>query len=172
MTSVVERVREELHEEREAYAAGADRPVGALTVLAGSYLVAVATGALLLRGRRRLPDRVRFGDLAVLSVATHKLSRMLAKDSVTAPLRAPFTQLEGSAGHGELNERVRGTGMRKALGELVTCPFCLAVWVATAFMFAYVVAPRLTRLAAMALTAVTASDVLQFEYTRLKERDN
>ena len=166
---MVEKLREELHEEKQAYTQGRNRPIGALAAISGTYLALVAAGSILLRGRRPLPDRVNFADLAVLSVATHKLSRIVAKDSVTAPLRAPFTELQGPAGAGELNERVRGTGFRRALGELITCPFCLAVWVATAFAFAYVVAPRFTRLAAMALTAVTASDMLQFEYARLKD---
>src|SRR6266568_6180594 len=50
--------------------------------------------------------------------------RLITKDPVTSPLRAPFTVFEGQEGQAELKEEVRGHGARKAVGELVTCPFC------------------------------------------------
>lgn len=37
-------------------------------------------------------------DLAVLALATQHLTRLVSKDSVTAPLRVPFTEYEGEAG--------------------------------------------------------------------------
>src|SRR5438034_11399668 len=108
---------------------------------------AAATGMaafVAVRGRR-LPDRLTWSDLALIAVATHKLSRQLAKDPVTSPLRAAFTRYTGTSGEAEVAEEVRGRGMRKALGELVTCPFCLGQWVATVGVFGLLVAPRPTR---------------------------
>jgi hypothetical protein len=35
-----------------------------------------------------LPEKINFADLLLLGVATHKLSRIIAKDRVTSPLRA------------------------------------------------------------------------------------
>ena len=55
-------------------------------------------------------------------------------------------------------------GVKHAVGELLTCPFCLAQWVGTAFVFGYVTAPRATRLAALTMTTVAGADVLQFLY--------
>ncbi len=46
---------------------------------------------------RPLPERVSPGDILLLGVATHKLSRLLAKDWVTSFYRAPFTEYQGSA---------------------------------------------------------------------------
>jgi hypothetical protein len=51
----------------------------------------------------------------------------------------------------------------------MTCPFCLALWVATGLTGGLVLAPRLTRLAATALTATAASDFLQMAYSLAKE---
>jgi len=51
-------------------------------------------------------------------------------------------------------------GVKHAVGELLTCPFCLAQWVGTAFVFGYATAPRATRLAALTMTTVAGSDVL------------
>ncbi len=74
----------------------------------------------------------------------------------------------GTSGEAELAEEVRGTGPRKALGELATCPFCLGQWVATGLLAGLVIAPRPTRLAADVLTAVAGASVLQLVYARLQ----
>ena len=59
-------------------------------------------------------------------------------------------------------------GVKHAVGELLTCPFCLAQWVGTGFVFGYVTAPKATRLAALTMTMVAGSDVLQFVYDAIQ----
>jgi hypothetical protein len=142
--------------------AGPSTPHAAMLGLYGAFVAATVVAGRL-RGVRP-PERLRLGDTVLLSVATHKASRLLSKDTVTSPLREPFTRTERSTGMGEVAESPRGTGLRRALGELLTCPFCLGVWVATGLTAGMVLAPRTTRLVATALTAVTASDVLQLAY--------
>ena len=66
----------------------------------------------------------------MLGIATHKLSRLITKDWVTSPFRAPFTKFKEADGVGEVTEEARGTGMQQAIGELVTCPWCVGPWVA------------------------------------------
>jgi len=46
-------------------------------------------------------------------MATHKISRLITKDKVTAFVRAPFTRFQEAAGHGELEEEARGEGLRR-----------------------------------------------------------
>lgn len=125
---------------------------------AGVLLAARASG-------RELP-RLSAGDLALFGVATHKLSRTLAKDKVTAALRAPFTEHagEGEAGPAEVRERPRGTGLRRSIGELVGCPYCLDQWVAAGFVGGSIFAPRATRLVAGVFTTVALADFLQIAY--------
>ena len=153
------------------YAPGQERPLLDHAALAGVYGAAVAGLSLVVKRRvKRLPDRIPAADLALLSVATHKLSRLLTKDTVTAPLRAPFTRLKGPGAGGEVNEEPRDNPPAKhAVGELVTCPFCMAQWVGTGFLFGYLLAPRATRAAASLFTMVAASDALQYAYTALGE---
>jgi hypothetical protein len=151
------------------YAPDEERPLGGYLILMAAYTAVVGAVAAAARVTgRRLPDRVSFGDLAMITVATHKISRLAAKDTVTTPFRAPFTRFEGAAGESEINESPRGHGMRHAMGELVTCPFCVGLWVATGFMGGLVLAPPLTRLIAATATAVVGSDVLHFGYEALK----
>ncbi len=166
-----ERARSAAAREGEEYEGESDRPVAGFLAIMGAYATIVSGLGVFLRRRGVvLPERVRFVDLALVTVATHKLSRLLAKDPVTSPLRAPFTRFAGTAGLGELREKVRGTGFRKAIGALVTCPFCLGVWVATGFGFGLVAAPRATRFVASILTAVTGADVLHLAYAVLEQK--
>ena len=160
------RVRDRI---QAAYAHGHERPLtGYLTVLGTYASVFGLLGAAARLGRVRVPERIGFADTALLTVATHKASRLLAKDSVTSPLRAPFTRYEEPAGEGEVTESVRGHGARHAVGELMTCPFCLSVWVASGLAAGLVFAPRPTRLALSTLTAIAGSDALQLVYDRAK----
>jgi hypothetical protein len=155
----------------EGYAPGEERPLLDHVALVGVYGAAVTGLTLLVRRRKRpLPKAIPASDLALLSVATHKLSRLLTKDTVTAPFRAPFTRFKGPGAAGEVNEEPREDSPAKhAVGELVTCPFCMAQWVGTGFLFGYLLAPRATRAAASLFTMVAASDVLQYAYTALGE---
>ena len=156
---------------KREYTQGEERPLGSCTVLMGAY-GAVLGGLTLLVSRQggRVTTRLGGTDLALVAVATRKLSRLLAKDPVTSPLRAPFTRFQGRSGDAELQEEVRGTGARKALDELITCPFCPGQWVATGFVYGMVLAPGVTRPVAAVFTALTAADFLQFAYAAAQEQ--
>jgi hypothetical protein len=117
----------------------------------------------------KLPKKPSLLDLALLGVATHKLSRIIAKDRITGILRAPFVSYIKSAGHGEVEEEPRGRGIQRGIGQLISCPYCLAPWCATAFAFGFIFAPRVTRLFAGILGAVAASDFLHKAYLKVDE---
>jgi hypothetical protein len=142
--------------------------LGSYGLLAGAY--ATALGVFLWHFRNRLPEEISPRDLALIGVASHKTSRTIAKDRVTAPLRAPFTEHEGEAGPGEIEEAPRGEGMRHTVGELLVCPFCLDQWVATAYAAGLVVAPRATRFVAATMATVAISDFLQIAYKASEKR--
>jgi hypothetical protein len=155
--------------QQREYTQGEDRPLGGFLGAMGVYSGVVAAGAVALKlSRRELPTRVPLGDAVLLTIGTFRLARRIAKDPVTSPLRAPFATFQGPSGEAELMEQVRGHGAKHAVGELLTCPFCLAQWVGTAFAFGYVAAPNATRLAALTMTMVAGSDALQFAYDALQ----
>jgi hypothetical protein len=156
-------------QERE-YTNGEPRPLAGDLGAMGVYVGLVSAAATAVRASgRRLPDRIPVGDAALLTVATFRLARRLAKDPVTSPIRAPFTRFEGASGHAEVAEEVREHGgVKHAVGELLTCPFCLAQWVGTGLVFGYVTAPNATRLAALTMTMVAGSDILQFVYDAIQ----
>lgn len=170
LAEAVDVVRHRVAEEQEEHRNGEERPLGGYVVLLGTYLSTVLGLGLVVRRRRRLPVRPTAADLALVAVATHKVARMLSKDSVLAAVRMPFTRYEEPAGPGEVNESVRGRGVRHAVGELLTCPFCLAQWVATGFTFGMLLAPRATRQVASVFCAVTVSDFLQLAYCAAEKK--
>lgn len=154
----------------EGYAPNENPPLAGYATLIGifaSMVGALSWGAR--RTGRRLPGRVPAGDLALLATATHKASRLIAKDRVTSVLRAPFTSLEGEGGPGEVEEQARGSGLRLAIGELLVCPYCLGPWVATGLAAGLVLAPGPTRWIASVLSAVFVADVLQIAYKGLED---
>jgi Protein of unknown function (DUF1360) len=132
-------------------------------------LIAAMLGVARRQGRE-LPERVPAGQLLLVGTASHKVSRLLSKDKVTSPLRAPFTELEGRGGPAEFEESSRGTGLRKAIGELLICPFCLGLWVIAAFSVGLLFAPRVTRFIASLFAALTISDFLQIAYKAAEEK--
>jgi Protein of unknown function (DUF1360) len=147
-----------------------ERPIAGYAVTMGAYAAAVGGLAAWMRAsRRRLPERVPAGDLALMTVATHKAARLISKERVTSPVRAPFTRFQGNAGAGEVSETARGHGVRRALGELLVCPYCISLWIATAFAAGFAVAPRPTRWTASVLTAVFGSDALQIAYKKAED---
>lgn len=147
------------------------RPLAAYAVLTTAF--GATFGASMLAAYRHaggFPERVGAGDIALMGMATHKVTRLLAKDRVTSFLRAPFTEYQDRAGHGELEEKARGRGMQLAAGELLICPYCLAQWVVGTFAVGFVAAPRLTRLLAAMWTAEAISDFAQLAYHAAEEK--
>jgi hypothetical protein len=132
--------------------------------------VSTAAAAALLAGRRaeQLPERFSMTDVLLGGLGTYKVSRLLAKGSVTSPVRAWFTTFEGAPGSSEHHESPRaGHGVRHTVGQLLTCPFCLAQWAALGYVSGLVAAPRPTRLVAAVFAVTALSDAMQQGYERL-----
>jgi hypothetical protein len=69
-----------------------------------------------------------------------------------------------------VSEKPRGKGLRRSLGELLTCHFCVGQWVASFFTYGLVFAPAVTRLVASIFAVVTLSDHLHQTYKALMKR--
>src|SRR5215218_9792587 len=136
-------VRRWARAQRREYTNGELRPLAGDLGAMGVYLGLVSAVAAAVRASgRQLPDRIPVGDAVLLTVGTFRLARRLAKDPITSPIRAPFTRFAGTSGEAEIMEQVREHGgVKHAVGELLTCPFCLAQWVGTGFVFGYATAP-------------------------------
>lgn len=147
-----------------------DQELPSYATLAGVFNLIFAVFLLVTKGAGRpIPERVDAKDIALLGVATHKLSLILSQDAVTSPLRAPFTERQDKESPKSIDEKPRGKGLRRSIGELLTCQFCLGMWVAAFFTYGLVLASRVTRLIATILTILTISDHLHQTYKILRK---
>lgn len=156
----------------DGYAPGdEERPLGSYSVLTAIF-GASFVGSLLAahRAGRTLPVEFSAKDIVLTGIATHKLSRLIARDKVTSFVRAPFTRFQQKAGHAEVDEEPRGSGVKLAIGELLVCPYCLAQWIAGAFIVGHVAAPRATRMLTAMWTAHAIADAAQLAYSAAEQR--
>lgn len=148
------------------------QPLPQFLAMLGTFTALIATAVVALKKEKgRLPERLSWPECVLLSLATHRLSRLVTLDQVTSPLRAPFTRFEEFASEGEVSEKARGTGIKQVIGDLVTCPYCAGVWVATGLRFSRALAPRLTTLAAEVLAVSAVSNFLNHAYAASKPRN-
>lgn len=162
--------REWFSRQRAEYSGEAARPIAGYSVGLVTYLVGVSGVAGAVRVTGRPLPRLDAGELALLAIATHKISRSLAKDPIASPLRMPLTRFEGASAPSELHEEVRASGMEHSLGELISCPFCLAPWVASGLFTTYTFFPGPARAVSTVYTAVACADFLQYAYATMQQR--
>jgi hypothetical protein len=146
--------------------ADADRPPYA------SYATLVATFAVGLGLASRLSDpeqELRPIDLVSLGLATFKASRTVSRDKVTSFVREPFVEETAYDGEGETPA---GTGMQRAVGELVTCSRCIGTWIAAGLASSLALTPRFGRLLVWSLDAAAVNDFLQAGFTALTQKAN
>jgi Protein of unknown function (DUF1360) len=149
-----------------------ERPLGSYGLLIALYTITFAAPLAVAARRGALPERPRFTDLVLLGMGTFKVSRLLASDAVTGVIRAPFVHYQGMEGVTTPKETPRGTGLRRAIGQLLLCPVCTGFWVASLMTAGLVAMPRATRIAAGALTIAAFSDFLQSAHKAADQRND
>ena len=145
------------------------RPLGTYAALTGTFIAGFGTVLAVAEARKRLDREVGLTDIALIGIASHKLSRLVSKDEVAAFVRAPFVEVRVED-EGRVEETPTGRGPRRALGRLLTCPSCVGQWAAAGFVAGHVWAPRTTRVVAAVFVADAVSDFLHVAYRSLKDR--
>jgi hypothetical protein len=139
-------------------------PYESYATLLGAFLTALALASRAADREREL----RGVEVAALGLATFKAARTVSRDKVTSFLREPFVEGEAYEGH----EHPAGTGMQRAVGELVTCTRCVGTWVAAGLAMSLTVTPRFGRLLVWTLDAAALNDFLQAGFVALAHASN
>jgi hypothetical protein len=147
-----------------------EQPLGSYVALAIFFNAAFGTALVAAAWRDRLPERHRLDDVLAVALATHKLARLVTKDSATSFIRAPFVRLDDKSGSNSLAEHPRGRGLRRSIGELLSCPECTGQWIAGGLTAGMLHAPRATRAVTSTFSALAVADLLQFAYAAMKSR--
>ncbi len=133
--------------------AGAEGRLLKLTFV-GTFLSAT----VLASGRRPvLPSPT---ELAMLGLASHRIGRMLAFERVGEPFRAPFTATVPDESGADATVVARGRGVRWVLGELISCPTCVATWASLALAIGQRFLPAPTRVLVGVLAAAGVAEVV------------
>lgn len=127
-----------------------------------STLAACLTDAVASRRTKMRPFGLR--ELLYFSLAIRHLSQLNTKDPITAIIRKPITEFESSTGEVELIEKFAGTGIRRAAGELLNCPFCLGQRIATGLVAGRLLFPEFTESVAAISVIARLSDYLQIAH--------
>jgi hypothetical protein len=125
--------------------------------LVGLFLSAFGAVAT---ARTRKPLAVSPLDLAMLGLSTFRLGRMVAYDTVLHPFREPFTETVPDGTGAGLTVEPEGHGVRRAIGELLSCPTCAGTWIAALQVYALQVAPGPARLLVTMMAAVGLAELL------------
>ena len=121
----------------------------ALSAGYGALLGAVVLGA------RERPDPVLRHEIPALGLATFALAKMIAKEKVETWVREPFVE-ETPQGR-----RPKGTRLRYAVGELLTCTRCVGAWSSLGLVALRVTRPREARVVTAVLATSALNDFLQ-----------
>ena len=144
-------------------------PYDAYAVITGIFAGGLGVAGAFARVLGRNPACQTPLDLVVLSAASFKGARTLARDEVTSFLRDPFVRGRAHTGEGE--EPVETGDWEQAIGELVTCSRCAGTWVAAGLASTQILAPRFGRLLTWSLAAAGINDFLQAGFAALTERE-
>ena len=136
-----------------------ERPLPEYATVAAAFWLLFA--AFLATNRDRLPDRVRATDLGAIALSSYKLSRLITKEDVTAWMRAPVTEDPDAT-------RPKREGMARVLGELLTCPYCIGLWITSALAYGQVLFPRETRFFTGIFGSYAVADFLHAAFVRLR----
>jgi hypothetical protein len=126
-------------------------PVDYATLSAG---YGALLGALVL-GAREQADPVVREEIPALGLATFALSKLIAKEKVENWMREPFVE-ETPQGR-----RPKGTGMRYAIGELLSCTRCVGAWSSLGLVALRVTRPREAKVVTAVLATSALNDFLQ-----------
>lgn len=99
-------------------------------------------------------------DLVLLGLSTHRVGHLVAYERVAQPLREPFTEARPDASCAGETVVAEGTGARRALGELLSCPICVGTWAAAGLVYGLYLAPRPTRVFLAIMGATGAAEVV------------
>ena len=144
-------------------------PYEAYAVIMGAFAGGLGVAGVLSRLLGRDPQCQTPLDLVVLSAASFKAARTLARDEVTSFVRDPFVR--GHAHEGD-EEPVESGDMRQAIGELVTCSRCIGTWAAAGLAVTQVLAPRFGRMLTWSFAAAGINDYLQAGFAALTNKAN
>jgi hypothetical protein len=134
----------------------------ALNAVFAALLAGVVVAA---RERTRESEALTTRDLAVTGAATFALSKVIARERIGTWVREPSVDEDDG-------RRPRGTRLRHAVGELLTCTRCVGAWSALGLVGLRLVSPPTGRVVNDVLAVSAMNDWLQASFKLLCAKTN
>ena len=138
-----------------------ETPTNALDYAAINAAWAALLAGVLASGRSDAPPA---SELPVLGLATFALSKALAKEKGGAWARVAVVD--------ESEGRPKGSRLRYAAGELITCTRCVGTWSSLGLVGLRVIRPREGRIVASVLATAAINDWLQAAFSATTSKAN
>jgi hypothetical protein len=142
------------------------KPVSSTDYAALSAGWGALLGAVLVAARDKGDEPVRAIEVLPLGLATFALAKLVSKEKVDAWVREPFVDERPDG------REPKGTGLRYAVGELITCTRCVGVWSALGLTALRVTRPREARVVNAVLGASAVNDIAQAGFSLLCGKAN
>ena len=127
--------------------------------------VSLAAALLVNTRKRQAKDPITNRELIPLAAATFALSKAVARERIGTWVREPFVdETEG--------QQPKGSRIRRAVGELVTCTRCVGTWSALGVVSLRVLHPDAGRTLNAILASSAANDWLQAGFKLVTEQTN
>jgi Protein of unknown function (DUF1360) len=127
--------------------------------------VSLAAALLVNTRKRQAKDPITNRELIPLAAATFALSKAVARERIGTWVREPFVEeTEG--------QQPKGSPIRRAVGELVTCTRCIGTWSALGVVSLRVLHPDAGRTLNAILASSAANDWMQAGFKLLTEQTN
>lgn len=140
-------------------------------------LIAAYLGTIGLAGTRSAQSRRSPGliEITLMGLASHRIGRIVAFERVAVPIREPFTATVPDDSGVDDTVVARGRGVQWAIGELLSCPTCVASWAALMLYVGSTTLPGPTRafvnvLAAAGVAEIVHNAVEQLEWSARSAR--
>ncbi len=109
---------------------------------------------------------------AIFSCAAFRLTRLIVYDKITAFLRRPFieeVQINEPDGTVSTYTKVKGKGIQKWIGELLSCYWCTGVWVSAFLLLLYYFVPKVAEPLILLLAIAGAAAIIETMISRFIE---
>jgi hypothetical protein len=145
-------------------------PGGTPARLLKLWLIAAYLGAIGLIGARLGARRAALGvvDIGLIGLASHRVGRIVAFERVAVPIREPFTATVPDSTGVDETVVARGRGVQWAVGELLSCPTCVASWAALMMYIGMALVPGPTRVLISVLSAAGVAELVHNSVERLE----
>jgi hypothetical protein len=105
------------------------------------FLSLLSMGMIILSSEGYLNrENLTLADVAIMTLASFRLTRLFVYDSITKFFREQFCDVETKRG-GKAQLVRPAYGPRRTLNDLLSCPWCFGLWAASTIAFFYMLTP-------------------------------